>query len=180
MDEEIPPVERPARPLLLLISGVPATGKTTFASWLAENRGFLAADVERGGLGPLGLQSEWDEAVGRGRPAGLTAALGALHQPVALDWGYPTNSLPFVEALCSAGVDAWWFDGDWAAARRHFIERGTVPVDALDRQMANIQAAWPRLAAFYGGRIIHTVDAEGRFVDWADVLDRIVGKIAKS
>lgn len=178
MNEEIPPAQRPPRPLLLLISGVPATGKTTFARWLGEHRGFLSADVERGGLGPLGLQSEWNEAVGHGRPTGLVAALGALHQPVALDWGYPTNSLPFVEALCSAGVGAWWFDGDRAAARRHFIERGTVPVDALDRQMANIDAVWPRLAAFYGDRIIHTVDAEGRFVDWTDVLDRIVGKTA--
>ncbi len=108
------------------------------------------------------------------------AALHALHRPVALDWGYPPSSLPFVEALCSAGVDAWWFDGDRAVARRHFIDRGTVTVDALDRQMTNIQAAWPRLAMFYGRRIIHTVDADGKSVDWAEVIDRIVDQIAQS
>lgn len=180
MDREPTAKDWPARLPLLLISGVPATGKSTFTRWLAENRGFLAADIERGGLGPLGLQSEWDGAVSHGGPARLVAALHALHRPVALDWGYPPRSLPFVEALCSAGVGAWWFDGDRDAARRNFIGRGTVPVGALDRQMANIQAVWPRLAAFYGGRIVHAVDPEGKFVDWADVIDRIVGKIPQS
>ena len=180
MDRAPTPTDRPAPSPLLLISGVPATGKSTFARWLAENRGFLVADVERDGLARLGLQSEWDQAVSHGRQAGLVAALHALHRPVALDWGYPPSRLPFVEALCSAGVDAWWFDGDRAAARRNFIDRGTVTVDALDQHMANIQAVWPRLATFYGRRIIHTVDAEGKFVGWAEVIDRIVDKIAQS
>ncbi len=44
----------------VLISGLPATGKTCFGEWLASDRGFQHLDLEKGNparLNPFGMES---------------------------------------------------------------------------------------------------------------------------
>jgi cytidylate kinase len=64
-----------------LISGIPASGKSTFCKWLAEEKGFLHLDVEKTGvLDRYGLATAWATLF----DASVTAA-------------------PFIEALDSPG-----------------------------------------------------------------------------
>ena len=98
-----------------------------------------------------------------GRSEYRIATLRGLGCPVIFEMGYPPMCLPIVAALHRAGLTAWWFDGDRAAARCRFIRRNTVSLEALDIQMARIAEAWPLLAEFYGPRILHVLAADGSF-----------------
>jgi hypothetical protein len=151
---------------LALVSGIPATGKSSFGRWLAEHHGFIHIDVENGGFRCVNLHAEWVRAVGGPVPdvRPLVDGLSAFNRPVIVDWGYPPSWLPRVGALHAAGVAAWWFDGDHDAARRSFINRGTISVQALDAQMAGIQAVCRELRSFYGARMIPTISSDGSFL----------------
>lgn len=126
---------------ILLVCGVPGTGKSTFSSWLAREKAFLHLDVDApGALEQAGLLGPWREmllATGSHRPF-----LEALHDracPVVLDWGFPPECLYRVRQLQNDGVILWWFDGDRPAALRQFLKRGTVPEELFYVQMEKIQ-----------------------------------------
>ncbi len=161
-------------PGTILLSGIPATGKSTFGNWLSERHGFLHTDVEHGGLRPLGVQETWETALSTRDPGPFVAALAILGRPVVIDWGYLPGFLPFVRSLHDVGLTAWWFDGDVAAARSRFVARGTGDVLAFDQQMARIEAARPLITEFYADRIVRTLDAAGQFESWEVVRDRVM------
>jgi hypothetical protein len=160
---------------LALISGVPASGKSTFGRWLEQRHGFAHLDLENRGLDRFGLGLAWQRIL-RLPPDDVEPFVSALRQldrPAVLDWGFPPSWLPLVRALHDAGVTAWWFDGDRAAARDTFIQRGTVTIDALDQQMALIVQRWPELATFYGDRMLEVVAPNGNFMTPEDLFARI-------
>lgn len=152
-----------------MLSGIPGTGKSAYGQWLAQNHGFLHLDSDKGEQNGL---AGWNvvATLPPGDPSLFISTLRDLRCPVILEMGYPPVCLPIVEALHRAGLTAWWFDGDRAAARRHFIKRNTVSVEALDIQMARIAEAWPVLAEFYGSRILHVVAEDGSFTAPATVF----------
>lgn len=160
----------------VLISGIPATGKSTYGRWLEDARGFLHIDVENGGLDRLPLRVAWTDVLRQ--PSGnlrLQEALAAVGRGVVLDWGYPPGWLPAVRALHESGVTAWWFDGDREAARRSFLKRGNVSVEALDVQMARIKAVWTDLADFYAGRMIRAVDRNDKYTSAEEIFTMMFG-----
>ena len=114
-----------------------------------------------------------------GSPTGdaepFVSALRGVGRPVILSWGFPLGCLPLVRRLHDVGVTAWWFDGDRAAARAHFIRRGAGSLDDWDRQMAQIEQHWPVLSAFYADRTIATVASDGTFMALEDDFARMVG-----
>jgi broad-specificity NMP kinase len=105
-----------------LISGIPASGKSTFSRWLEEKKGFLHVDVEKSGvLDRYGLTTAWDtlcEASASAAP--FIEALEKFKRPVVIDWGFPPEHLDAVRKLFDGGVMLWWFAADWAVARRKF------------------------------------------------------------
>ena len=161
-------------PGTILLSGVPATGKSTFGNWLSVHHGFLHVDVEHAGSDPVGVRRAWITALSAADPEPLVKALITTSRPVVIDWGYLPGFLPFVRSLHDAGLTAWWFDGDVAAARSRFVERGTGSVSDFDQQMARIEAARPLISEFYADRIVRTLDASGRFERWEVVRDRVM------
>ena len=120
-----------------LISGIPASGKSTFCRWLEENKGFLHLNVEEDGvLERHGLATAWEALFDKGATAApFVEALERFKRPVAIDWGFPPECLDIVRKLFDAGVMLWWFAADWAVARRKFKERGTLPVELFDIQI---------------------------------------------
>jgi ATPase family associated with various cellular activities (AAA). len=122
----------PAR--LLLLTGIPATGKTRIGNRLSESYGFNHLDFED----PTTL----DTYLGQGE-AGLRRAVKELKKTghdVVITWGFlPDVQLAFVRVLRSLGFTWVWFDGNRAAARREYLWVGRVEA-ALDRQMERIQA----------------------------------------
>ncbi len=130
---------------IFLICGIPGTGKSIFAHWLEENKGFLCLAVEEEEpLHRAGLAKLWEEIFTRRSVQPFLDALRKLDRPVVIEWGFPPSCLDVVRALRDAGTMVWWFDGDRQAARRKFIERSTVWVGCLDIQMIEIESEWKR------------------------------------
>jgi hypothetical protein len=126
--------------VVILLSGIPATRKSTFARYLACKHGFAHYDLE---CHPHGwphpeLKTTWD----RDRPA-FVAQLRRLHDRIALDWGFLVSARPWVKELQDCGVQLIWFDGDVACARREFEKRGDCKgsVETFCNQVAAIQSA---------------------------------------
>ena len=105
-----------------LISGIPASGKSTFCRWLEEKKGFLHLDVEKPGvLDHYGLATAWATLFDTNAPAApFIEALEKFKRPVVIDWGFPPEHLDAVRKFFDGGVMLWWFAADWAVARRKF------------------------------------------------------------
>lgn len=166
-------------PFVVLISGIPASGKSSYGRWLAREKGFMHLDVEQPGvLRQTGLEAQWNDMFAAASVELFVKALRLAGPPVVLDWGFPPRCLSIVEALKNAGVDIWWFDGDRRAARESFLSRGSVSVHALDVQMAATEKAWPGIQAVFGSRLIETVSAGPVYLEPGIIFERMFGSTA--
>src|SRR5437016_12565980 len=108
---------------ILLISGLPASGKSYFSEWLERTKSFVHFDVEKDGrVERRELQPLWDRCFEGKTAKPLVDALRKIGSPVVWNWGFPPEALSVVEMLKHEGVQIWWFDADHAAARRAFIK----------------------------------------------------------
>ncbi len=168
-----------------LISGIPASGKSTFCRWLEEKKGFLHVDVEETGvLDRYGLVTAWDTLFGTGASAApFLAELDRFRRPLVIDWGFPPEHLDAVRKLSEAGVMLWWFAADWAVARRKFKERGTLPVGVFDIQIRKIEATLPEINALFRSHVEYALPSTGIYTPpdqiWASMLDTLVGPGSK-
>ena len=169
----------------LLISGIPASGKTTFCRWLEENKGFLHLDVEKPGvLDRYGLATAWNALFDANTPAAsFVQALDKFKRPVVIDWGFPPEHLNTVRKLFEAGVMLWWFAADWAVARRKFKERGTIPLGLFDIQTEKIDAVLPEINTLFRSHKEYTLPSTGIYTApdkiWESMLDTLAGPPSK-
>jgi hypothetical protein len=147
---------------VILLSGIPATGKTEFAKYLARKHGYAHYDLEchpagwpHPDLHPIFLQSR----------SAFVLELKKLHARVALDWGFPPSCISWVDELQSSGVLLIWFDGDIPAARKSFQQRGSSKGDVrnFDVQVDAIKAA--RLPGVLNCLVVPSLDSNGKFLD---------------
>ena len=168
-----------------LISGIPASGKSSFCRWLEENKGFLHLNVEEDGvLDRHGLAAEWLALFGAGTSAAsLVQALDRFNRPVVIDWGFPPEHLNTVRKLYEGGVMLWWFAADWSVARRKFMERGTLPMELFDIQLRKIQTALPDINALFRSHVEYTLPSTGIYTPpdkiWESMLDTLAGPPSK-
>jgi hypothetical protein len=127
--------------VIILLSGMPATGKSSFARYLAHEHGFTHYDMERHPRGwPLPeLKGTWEKD-----RALFVPEIRKHHHRTALDWGFPVRCQPIVEQFREQGVRLVWFDGDVESARKLYIERAKKEYaheDAatFDRQVKEIE-----------------------------------------
>jgi hypothetical protein len=166
-----------------LISGIPASGKSTFCRWLEENKGFLHLDVEKNGvLDQHGLATAWDTLFDTSATAApFIEALDKFKRPVVIDWGFPPEHLNTVRKLFDAGVMLWWFAADWAVARRKFKERGTISMGHFDIQIRKIEAALPEINALFRSHKEYTLPSTGIYTPpdriWESMLDTLAGPV---
>jgi hypothetical protein len=166
----------------LLISGIPASGKSTFCRWLEEEKGFLHLNVEEDGvLDRQGLAAEWLPLFGASASAApFIEALEKFKRPVVIDWGFPPEYLDAVRKLSEGGVMLWWFAADWAVARRKFAERGSRkgPIEAFDIQIRKIEAALPEINAVFRSHVVYALPSTGIYTPreeiWKSMLDTLV------
>jgi hypothetical protein len=165
-----------------LISGIPASGKSTFCKWLEEKKGFLHLDVEKTGvlLDRYGLAIAWDTLFDTSASAApFIEALDGFKRPVVIDWGCPPEHLDAVRKLSEGGVMLWWFAADWAVARRKFKERGTLPVELFDIQIRKIEATLPEINALFGSHVEYALPSTGIYTPpdkiWESMIDTLAG-----
>jgi hypothetical protein len=153
---------------ILLLSGIPATGKSTFARYLAREHGFAHYDLE---CYPRGWpHSEFKQVWDADRKQ-FVASLRNAHDRVAIDWGFPVHCLPWVAELQSCGVQLIWFDGDVGRARHAFIQRGGISITDFDQQVSAIRKA--RFPASLNCVVAPALSADGTFLSCARI-ERIV------
>ncbi len=123
---------------IVLLSGIPASGKSTHGKWLETEMGCVYWDLEHETLEEAGTRA--------GLYLGTNADLGSLlavakriSKTIVIDWGFPPDvCLNTVRWLSENGVEIWWFDGDREAARISFLRRSPELEQALDIQMEKI------------------------------------------
>jgi hypothetical protein len=121
-------------PDLFLITGIPGTGKTTFANALAKDFGFVHHDLEQPNT-LNGLFADPTQFIGNTLKSG---------GGVVATWGFVPDhqaSVSIVFQFRVAGFKLIWFDGNRPAALREFIKRGTVPELLFYLQMYRIEAS---------------------------------------
>ena len=147
----------------LLISGIPASGKTTFCKWLDRH----------------GLAAEWLALFGAGTSAASFVQALKFNRPVVIDWGFPPECLDTVRKLFEAGVMLWWFAADWAVARRKFQLRRYPHVQDFDIQIRKIEAALPEINALFGSHVEYALPSTGIYTPpdkiWESMLDTLTG-----
>jgi len=163
---------------LLLIAGIPATGKSHFGQWLSRKHGYVHIDVEKPDRLSLGLDATWNTILQPGGVSRFLAALRALRHHVALDWGFPPELLHVVREMRSEGLDIWWFDGDRARAREEFVKRGTGAVSDLNVQMTNIDSQWVGIRDLFGPNRIDVLASSGQRLSPEEIWTRIAASSA--
>ncbi len=155
---------------VILLSGIPATGKSEYARYLAREHQFAHYDLEnypRGWPNPE-LKQTWD----RDRRA-FVSHLREHHGRIALDWGFPARCLPLVAELQESRVKLVWFDGDIKRAKENFVQRGGIAVERFDDQAADIRAA--NFPASLNCVVVTRLSSTGAFLDDRQVTRVIFG-----
>ena len=150
---------------IILVSGIPASGKSTYARWLASSKRYSHLDVDLAASAGIRLDV-WLESVRQSQKSGV------------IDWGFPLSCLDTVKRLVSQGVGQWWFDGNHEAAKAIFLERrkrGEHPagIDAFAFQMAQIQANYGKIEEVFQARIIHSILPGPTYLDAESIFDRM-------
>jgi hypothetical protein len=159
---------------LLLIAGIPATGKSHFGRWVANQHGYVHVDVEEPGrLEALHLVLTWNACFDAGAVSGLLDSLRALGPRVVLDWGFPPEWLQVVRKMRDGGMDIWWFDGDRGRAREEFINRATVSLPNFDEQMEKIRACWEDIRDLFRTNRIDVIGPSGQRMPPEEIWQRI-------
>jgi hypothetical protein len=144
----------------LLIAGIPATGKSTFARWLVEQHGYHRC--------PSGEEPGSDFL-------SEVIATRSAWPDVVIDWGFPVGWLPHVRNWIADGVEPWWFDGDRDAARQIFLSRSDHPATPADwdRQLAAINDHWADIQGVFRGRVMVVIEPGPTLMSNEDRFHRI-------
>lgn len=145
------PTDMFAAKRIILISGLPASGKSSYCRWLHAARDYVHVDLDQDlRRGAVSLPSMLDSL----RRSAFSAAI---------DWGFHPHA-DFQAARClTREIDGfWWFDGDREAARQRFCERrdrGEHPatLDDFERQLDQINSNWTEIENLFRGRIIRSI-----------------------
>jgi energy-coupling factor transporter ATP-binding protein EcfA2 len=99
---------------VLLITGIPGSGKSTFLDHLQTLGWRVLRGDEYGSWGERDSVA-WDAAM-RGDDTQLRALAHEDDIGLAIEWGFLGSNLAIVEGLINGGHRVWFFDGDRAAA----------------------------------------------------------------
>ena len=117
---------------LLLLTGIPATGKTEMGRFLEREHGFVHMDMEEFLMAPP-PKSHADtlRLIERQRTSG---------KDNVVTWGFmPGQDEPTIRAIQKMGFRMAWFDGDRNAAHRVFRQRGHPPIQLFHAQKDRIK-----------------------------------------
>src|SRR5579864_3933811 len=155
---------------LMILWGVPGAGKSTFARWLADNKGFTHVDTDAVVMGrakPSTLTEAWQRTFSRATaPAAFVEKVAGHGHPVVAEYGLWANdgNIALLRDLQQLGADPWWFDGARLAAfsawRDENRRAGRNLGDGLWHQVvAEINKNWQSLDKFFGAaRIVRTIE----------------------
>jgi adenylate kinase family enzyme len=155
---------------LLLLTGIPGTGKTTMGCYLKDRYGFMHWDFEHSSNWPSQVKSAQLRS-----PDDFVRSLRAFGDLHTITWGFmPVVSDPYIHRLKQLGAEMIWFDGNRKAAREAFNRRGTVPENLLDLQLERINQ--DDIITKFNPRIVDTFDRNGNFLSKEAIARMLIGK----
>ena len=151
---------------LLLITGIPGTGKTTTGKYLEEKHGFTHLDMEK--IIPSFGCNYWEF---------LTNAISKAKESdrdVVITWGFMpgTDNDKDILKLKEMGAKMVWFDGNRDAARNAFNKRGDVSEDLFNLQMKRIEGA--DILNNFKPIIFNTFRDDGFFLSQNEIASRLL------
>jgi adenylate kinase family enzyme len=152
---------------VLLLTGLPASGKSTFGRYLCDRHGMYLLILEE--EPPVGdtrgqeLRRIWRRHVGQGAAERFVRALRNDPQTVVVEWGFPVNEpcLAFVRSMKENGVRVVWFECPDDVARARYADRGTPPVEYFDVQTPAIRANYKRIMEEITPEIVAVLKSDG-------------------
>jgi hypothetical protein len=170
----------------LLLSGIPASLKSTYAGWLEREKGFSHLDFDEL-LWGKGQQRKLRsiDTLQRSIPSFIEETRRRA-LPTVMDWGFPSESLQTVGMFKEAGAELWWFDGNRQAARVSFINRARETerltgeflhnrIREFDKQISFIEQAWPLIKLLFQPHIIKTVKRGPTYMQPEEIFHRMFG-----
>jgi hypothetical protein len=151
---------------LLLITGIPGTGKTCYANKFAREFGFLHHDLEDPQTRTLDRFNA--------NPAQFIGELLKGEKNVVVTWGFGPDcerSVFLVRELRSAKFKWIWFDGNRPAALREFQRRATVREVDFYLQMYRIEKSG--IVEQLKPTVINPFDDRGQFKPTRELLAEI-------
>ena len=149
---------------LLLITGIPGTGKTWYGDKFASEFGFVHYDIEK------------QQTLHRlaADPTQFIADIVNQNRDTVVTWGFAPDDPASVSVALQFKIASFkliWFDGNRPAALREFQKRATVPEIAFYTQMYRIEDT--KIVYHLKPIIINPFDGNGQFKPVADLLEEI-------
>lgn len=159
---------------LLLICGIPATGKTCYANEFARQFRFVHHDLEE----------EETFNVFRSNPAHFIADIVGRHENAVVTWGFVPDNQPSVSAVLqfkASGFKLVWFDGNREAALKRFEDRARRKAKSLAEFYLRMHELYLQMHRIEATGIIETIkpviinplDATESFKSPAALLEEI-------
>ncbi len=142
----------------ILLTGIPATGKTTLGNHLKNNHGFTHVDFEDG----VSLNQFVAD------PDAFLESLSK-NDKVVISWGFCPDEIqtPMVNYLKTKGFNLFWLDGDHVSALREYIRRNTGIKSAFYYQMFRIESF--EVISKITPTVINTFNPRGEFKELAEI-----------
>lgn len=138
---------------LILIAGIPGTGKTTMGDLLADRYGYKHINMEEDHRTSTILEN-FDDFCEKN-----------LEKPenLVLTWGFSPDkeTIDVVNKLRERGFRVFWFDGDRKVARQATMRRSDFDLNVLQVQMQALDA-W-QVPEKIGAKVVDVFGPEGNF-----------------
>lgn len=167
---------------LILVSGIPASGKSSFAQNLATKCQFAHYDMEHHphGWPHPELKEIWDSSRQR-----FVDELRERHPSAVLDWGFPCQCRQWVSELLECGVELVWFEADEQQARLKYGERerargksnddGSIDYSKFDKQYSEIRSYGLPNSFVQPSVIVPALSADGSSLDFETIVKLVFG-----
>jgi len=145
---------------LILVTGIPGTGKTFIGNYLQKHLGFYHLDIEE--------EKELRMDFFKNPESFLASKKGNF----VATWGFSPDNLQTVQKVQSHGFFTIWFDGNREAALRSFNQRGDVSEEKFHNQIQNIERC--QTVRKLKHIQINTFDDQGEFRSPKDIAEEIL------
>jgi len=171
-------------PRVLILWGVPGTGKSTYAKHLVKHHGYVHIDTDVGGAGESKAAKAWRAVLnGQGTSEDFVKIASYNPEPVVMEYGMFANpqGRELLRRLRDAGAEPWWFDGDRVAAFKVWQEENKKArptfVDPMWHNVVRvIDENYAALKDFFGDNMVRTIEAGPTHVPPEDTFKTMFGE----
>lgn len=149
---------------LILIAGIPGTGKTTLGNFLEKNYKYVHVDMEENHR-TSEILADTDVFIQKHFSGG---------KDIVVTWGFSPDqeTIDVVNKLHTFGFKIFWFDGNHDSARKATTDRVGFDEQVLQKQM-NSLIEW-NIPKKIKAKVINVFGENGNFRDLAEIANELL------